>query len=210
MGTGDVPGVPAQQCPARRQCRMGHRYHARRAVRRASDPPRAAREIPYPPAGFVPYPIVWPRWSFSYPGADFSAATVTMTRDGQRCPVRSRTASAKHRRADARVGLRQSDSNSTTPHTKPAGDTTYTVNVNNVRIGSALPKFLLQRHRVRSGRRRRRFHARRPSRAPRPGRGRREHLQREQAVFRHQLRLAHGPADADHPTIHGRIRFGRV
>jgi uncharacterized protein YkwD len=34
----------------------------------------------WPPAGFVPHVLVYPRWSFSFPGADFSQATVTMRR----------------------------------------------------------------------------------------------------------------------------------
>ncbi len=38
---------------------------------------------PWPPAGFVPYQLVFPRWSFSFPDADFSAASVTMSRNGQ-------------------------------------------------------------------------------------------------------------------------------
>ncbi len=38
--------------------------------------------VAWPPPGFVPYPIVYPRWSFSYPGADFRSATVSMTKNG--------------------------------------------------------------------------------------------------------------------------------
>lgn len=34
----------------------------------------------WPPKGYVPYQIVFERWSFSYPEADFSEATVTMDR----------------------------------------------------------------------------------------------------------------------------------
>ena len=36
----------------------------------------------WPPAGFVPSELVYERWSFSFPEADFSAATVTMTSEG--------------------------------------------------------------------------------------------------------------------------------
>lgn len=38
--------------------------------------------IAWPPRGYVPYQTVFPRWSFAVDGADFSAATVTLTRDG--------------------------------------------------------------------------------------------------------------------------------
>ena len=35
--------------------------------------------IAYPPAGYIPYQLRWPRWSFGIPGATFSGATVSMT-----------------------------------------------------------------------------------------------------------------------------------
>ncbi len=40
------------------------------------------RQVAWPPAGFVPSDLVYERWSFSFPEADFSAATVTMTSGG--------------------------------------------------------------------------------------------------------------------------------
>lgn len=47
--------------------------------------PTSPSQVSWPPAGYVPYPVVYPRWSFSLnsnPYASFSAATVTMTQDG--------------------------------------------------------------------------------------------------------------------------------
>lgn len=41
--------------------------------------PVPARFIPYPPAGFFPAPLNSRYWSLSYPGANFAAATVTVT-----------------------------------------------------------------------------------------------------------------------------------
>jgi uncharacterized protein YkwD len=41
----------------------------------------------WPPAGYVPSQLVYPRWSLSRDNADFSAATVTMTVSGQPVPV---------------------------------------------------------------------------------------------------------------------------
>ncbi len=43
------------------------------------DTAAAPRFVPYPAAGFFPAPLNSPYWSLSYPGADFSAATVSMT-----------------------------------------------------------------------------------------------------------------------------------
>jgi hypothetical protein len=44
--------------------------------------------VAWPPKGFVPYQVVYPRWSFSLPGADFSNTTVTMTENGSNLAVR--------------------------------------------------------------------------------------------------------------------------
>lgn len=39
--------------------------------------------VAWPPPGYVPYQVVFFRWSFAYAQADFSNAVVTMTRNGQ-------------------------------------------------------------------------------------------------------------------------------
>ncbi len=47
--------------------------------------PRPATRDPYvawPPRGYVPYQMVYGRWSFAYPSADFSQAHVSMTVNG--------------------------------------------------------------------------------------------------------------------------------
>ena len=41
----------------------------------------------WPPQGFVPYTLIFPRWSVSYPDADFSQAIVSMTEDGETLTV---------------------------------------------------------------------------------------------------------------------------
>jgi hypothetical protein len=38
--------------------------------------------VSWPPPGYVPENVVYPRWSFSYAGADFGGATVLMTSNG--------------------------------------------------------------------------------------------------------------------------------
>ena len=43
--------------------------------------------VAWPPAGFVPHKIVYPRWSFSFPGADFTNSTVTVTTNGVPLPM---------------------------------------------------------------------------------------------------------------------------
>jgi hypothetical protein len=48
-----------------------------------SRPPVRDQFVAWPPPGYVPYPLVFARWSFSYPGADFSQASVGMSHQGQ-------------------------------------------------------------------------------------------------------------------------------
>lgn len=44
--------------------------------------------VAWPPPGFVPYTTIYPRWSLSYPGADFTRAAVSMSLNGAAMPVR--------------------------------------------------------------------------------------------------------------------------
>ena len=43
--------------------------------------------VAWPPAGYVPAEVVWGRWSFQLPGADFSEATVTVSNNQGPIPV---------------------------------------------------------------------------------------------------------------------------
>ena len=43
--------------------------------------------VAWPPKGYVPRSLVFPRWSFALVGADLGAASVTVTRNGRACPV---------------------------------------------------------------------------------------------------------------------------
>ncbi|MGI9240976.1 MAG: CAP domain-containing protein, partial [Verrucomicrobiales bacterium] len=83
MGTGDIPS--------------GAGHNAANCLwvigdSRSPTPPDQASY--WPPKGFVPWQTVWERWSYSYPGANFASANVSMTKDGVPVPltVESRTA----------------------------------------------------------------------------------------------------------------------
>ena len=76
MGTGDVPaqdGYPASNAlwVFDRENMWGERPTTREAF------------VAWPPPGYVPRQVVYPRWSFSYPQADFANAIVSVTRSGQ-------------------------------------------------------------------------------------------------------------------------------
>jgi len=68
MGTGDVPA--------------GSGYPAANALWTdnfsGSRPPTREEFVAWPPPGYVPFRVVYPRWSFSYPNANFMSATVSM------------------------------------------------------------------------------------------------------------------------------------
>ncbi len=140
MGTGDVPGDGTQEREAANALWIldstpgGTTSSPRPATRTTA--------VTYPPAGYVPYQLVWPRWSFSYPGADFSAATVTMTRAGQSIPVRVETLSTAIAGEPTLVWVYDNtNSDSEDPHPRPTADTPYTVTVSGVRINGALQNF---------------------------------------------------------------------
>ncbi len=54
-------------------------------------PAGAPASTSWPPAGFVPASLVFNRWSFSYVNADFSAATVQVTKNGAAMSVQQET-----------------------------------------------------------------------------------------------------------------------
>lgn len=138
MGTGDVPGAaafPTANAVWVLDLTPGGEFNALRPVTRAT-------EIAYPPAGFIPHQLVWPRWSFSHPGADFSAATVTMTRNGQLIAVAPEPLLDSPAGESTLVWIYDGkDADDNTPHSAPATDDTYTVVVDNVRIAGATRSF---------------------------------------------------------------------
>lgn len=75
MGTGDVPSAPGYQYAANALWVFDSNY---------GGPRPATREeyVAWPPPGYVPYQVVYPRWSFAYAAANFGSAAVTMTRNG--------------------------------------------------------------------------------------------------------------------------------
>ncbi len=74
MGTGDVPDQGSFLEANATWILDGH----------YSDPRPVTREpfVAWPPPGYVPAPLVFPRWSFAYPNANFTNATVTMRSNG--------------------------------------------------------------------------------------------------------------------------------
>ncbi len=71
MGTGDVP-PDDDHIGANALLVWGPRSQLRPQTRDGF--------VAWPPPGYVPYTVVFPRWSFSYPDADFRQSTLSMAR----------------------------------------------------------------------------------------------------------------------------------
>ena len=130
MGTGDIPPDGGRASNAL-WVFDSHMWEAR--------PPVRDTFVAWPPPGYVPYQVVFARWSFSYPSADFSQASVTMTQDGQAVPV-VQEAVANGYGENTIVWIPNGMSNGQY-WPQPAQDTPYRVTINNVAIGGSPRSF---------------------------------------------------------------------
>ena len=98
--------------------------------------------VSWPPPGYVPYQVVYPRWSFAYPGADFSGAAVTMTQGGENIPVE--LAPVHNGYGENTLVWIPNGMSSWSSWPKPDVDTTYEVTVSNVTVSGAPRNFSYQ------------------------------------------------------------------
>jgi hypothetical protein len=94
--------------------------------------------VAWPPPGYVPYQVVFPRWSFAYAQADFSSATVEMSTEGQNVPL---TLQPIVNGYGENTLVWEPALSFGSP---PSADTSYTVAVHHVGIGAALYDFSYQ------------------------------------------------------------------
>ncbi len=134
MGTGDVPAQNGLFAANATWVVDGNYYGPR--------PPTRQPFVSWPPPGFAPFPLVFPRWSLSFPQADFTAATVTMQSNGVPCSVRLETLeSGIGENTLAWVPADLDANNSGTVWPFSGADTTYAVAVSNVVIGGVASNF---------------------------------------------------------------------
>ena len=100
----------------------------------------------WPPKGYVPYPLMFNRWSFHYPGAGFTAASVSVNRNGvaMSVTVESRADALSPgfvNAPDNQIVFLIGSSSPDVPATpvNPGQDATYTVTINNV-IVNGVPR----------------------------------------------------------------------
>jgi hypothetical protein len=86
--------------------------------------------VGWPPPGYVPDPLLYARWSFSYPGADFSRAVVALSADGTGLPVSGYEASRG-------AGENTLVWNAKLPAAAAGRDRTFHVDVRKVRVGGS-------------------------------------------------------------------------
>lgn len=131
MGSGDIPSSTQYYSANSLVVLDGH----------AADPRPATRNVfvAWPPPGYVPAPVVFARWSFSYPQADFSAASVKMASNGASLPVSlAAVENGYGENTLVWIPLGLSDS---ADWPKISADTTYSVTVSNVLINGASRSF---------------------------------------------------------------------
>lgn len=130
MGVGDVPGVGANAAGNLTYVFDPASFGARPATRQPY--------VAWPPAGFVPSPVVFPYWSFALSNADLSAATVTMTSNG--VPVTTaiqpyQTGYGENTLVWVPMGLDATSEGVTFPFS--GADTVYSVTVSNINYNGA-------------------------------------------------------------------------
>lgn len=107
-------------------------------------PASAPEWTAWPPAGHVPAPLIFRRWSFSYQHADFTSATVSMTKNGASLPV---TVLPPEHQSLVNGNLSIVGDNTLVWEPRgnvvnPSADETYTVTVDNVRVAGQPRRFL--------------------------------------------------------------------
>lgn len=126
MGTGDVqPPFPTPFANALWVV-DSHFFDTRPATR---DP-----FIAWPPKGYVPYQLVPGRWSFSYPGADFTNTVVSMQRGGGAVALRQETQQQGYGENTVVWVPDNIDTSVSTNWPKPVVDTPITVTLTHVMV----------------------------------------------------------------------------
>ncbi len=127
MGSGDIPPTSSYR-PANALWVFDEHMWAPR-------PETREEFVAWPPPGYVPYQVVFPRWSLAYAEADFSQAAVTMRSGGHGIPVTVRPVVDGYGENTLVWEPELSFGN------PPAGDTAYEVAVSQVKIDGGWRSF---------------------------------------------------------------------
>ncbi len=95
--------------------------------------------VAWPPPGYVPHMLIYGRWSFSYPGANFSAASITVRRNGVTLPVQLEPITNGF--GENTIVWRTNGMSDSAVWPMPASDEPLEVSISNVVIGGAARSF---------------------------------------------------------------------
>lgn len=95
--------------------------------------------VAWPPKGYVPYQAVYGRWSISFPNADFSAATVSMTENGN--SIATKLEPVANGYGENTLAWLPGSYTDAMVWSKPAADAVYQVTVSNVKVGGVARSF---------------------------------------------------------------------
>jgi hypothetical protein len=131
MGTGDTPAVGTYRAANALWVLDSHTWDPRPQTRDTF--------VAWPPPGFIPYQIVYPRWSFSLAEADFASASVTMSSGGKSVQVtRASVVTGYGENTLVWIPLGLSDG---AVWPVPSQDTTYQVAISNVKVAGQTRSF---------------------------------------------------------------------
>jgi len=134
MGTGDIVASGAYNSANALWVQdTAHLSDVRPAVRDAF--------VAWPPKGYVPYQLVYPRWSFAYPGANFSQSAVSMTLNGVAIPVAIQSRTNGYGENTLVFVPNNLNPDAWTGPVKPTSDLSYVVKVSNVVISGLAKSF---------------------------------------------------------------------
>ena len=133
MGTGDVSENGTFNSANATWVFDGHLGGTRPATRQPF--------VSWPPPGYVPDPVVFARWSFAYPNANFTSTSVTMSTNGVAIPVTLETITTGY--GENTLVWYPANLDPTQPYVwpRPATDTVYAVTLQNVRLGGTPTNF---------------------------------------------------------------------
>ena len=137
MGTGDIPGEPGRGAANALWVFDANTWEPRPTVRETEG------FVAWPPRGYVPDEVVYPRWSFSLPNADFTSASVTMTQaSGALVPLTQER--VRNGYGENTLVWRPYNRSSFDSWPDPVSDENYTVAISNVLVNGTPRSFTYQ------------------------------------------------------------------
>jgi hypothetical protein len=133
MGTGDVPPENSYYS-ANATWVFDANFGGPRPATRTPD-------VTWPPAGYVPYQVVYPQWSFALSNANLSASTITMTSNGQPVTITQQAYAVGY--GENTLVWYPTGLDPTVATQFPFGgtDTVYAITVNNVQTSAGTKNF---------------------------------------------------------------------